>query len=59
MTKEVRTDAELLQAIADAWTIEGISPAHHERCQYWLLRTWPTLAKLVVEVSKRNNNRDE
>lgn len=59
MTKEVRTDAELLQAIADAWTIEGISPTHHERCQYWLLRTWPTLGKLVVEVAKRNNTRDE
>lgn len=50
-----RTDEELLQAIADAWNDKGIAPKHHEQCQYWLLRTWPTLAKLVVEVANRNN----
>jgi hypothetical protein len=37
-------EADLVQAVVDAWTVEGPEPLYHQTMQVWLNDKWPVLA---------------
>lgn len=43
----------LLNAVRDAWVIEGPSPATHRQAQSQLAAHWPTLHRAVVAIVRR------
>lgn len=40
-------DPRLVQAVINAWTVEGINPRHHRVAQARLRKEWPTLANAI------------